>query len=181
MFRSALKLGLTSLGGAAAAIALLLGGNIWSYSRLTHETEIGIITFEQQGAVYQVSFFEPGGDAKQFVLQGDEWQLDARLIKWKSWANLLGKDTLYQLDRLSGRYRDAQRAQKETPSLVDLRETAMIDIWALARDFPGAFFMVDAQYGSSVFLPMKDDAAYRITVSNTGVLARPIDRPQATK
>jgi len=39
-------------------------------------------------------------------LRGDEWQIDARVLKWRGMAVLIGFDTLYRLDRLSGRYRD---------------------------------------------------------------------------
>jgi hypothetical protein len=87
----------------------------------------------------------------------------------------LGRDTLYQLDRISGRYVDARRARTERPSLVDLRGPQWLDLWALARDYPQALFMIDAQYGSSVFLPMRDGATYRISMSSTGVLARRTD------
>jgi len=172
LLRSAFKFGLTGLGGGLAAVALLLGSNFWGYSRLTHESEVGAIEFKRQGDVYLAVLSTPHNDKKSFTLKGDEWQLDTRLIKWKAWATLLGKDTLYQLDRISGRYRDAQKQLEERPSLVDLRENGVVDVWALARDYPDILFMIDAQYGSSVFLPMEDGVSYRITMSNTGVLAR---------
>ena len=175
MLRSAIKFALTSVTGTVAAIAIVLGGNYWTYSRLTHEVEVGVIAFERQGDGYLASFVTGNNDPQYFVLKGDEWQLDTRLIKWKSWATLLGKDTLYQLDRISGRYRDARKAREELPSLADLGGPGLLDLWTLARDYPDVFFMVDAQYGSSVFLPMEDGVSYRISMSNTGVLARRIE------
>jgi hypothetical protein len=158
------------------AITLLLGGNLWTYSRLTHEVQVGEIRFEKQDGGYLATFAMPDGPKKQFVLKGDEWQLDTRIVKWRSWATLLGKDTLFRLDRISGRYRDPGRAARELPSLVDLRESPWPDIWSMARDYPKLMFMVDAEYGSSVFLPMRDGESYRITMSDTGVLARRVEQ-----
>ena len=154
MLRSTLKLGVSGALGAIAGVGLLLGSNFWTFSRLTHESDVGTISFR---------------------LAGDEWQLDTRVIKWKAWTNLLGKDTFYQLDRFAGRYQDARVALNSPPSLVDLRDSPVIDIWELARDYPDTLFMVDAQYGSSVFLPMRDGYTYRISMSNSGVLARRIE------
>jgi len=175
LVRSAIKLGLTGATGAIAAIMLLLGGNLWSYSRLTHEADIGVISFVKHNDGFQVSLAIPEQGTQYFELKGDQWQLDTRIIKWKAWATLLGQDTLYQLDRVTGRYQDADMARRSMPTLIDLGSADMVDIWALARRFPDLFFMVDAQYGSSVFLPMEDRVSYRLSMSNTGVLARRVE------
>jgi len=176
VLHAAVKFGFAGLIGAVLGSVLLVGSNLWTYSRLTHEADIGTISFQVLGPErYQVVFVDASGDARRFELAGDEWQLDTRIIKWTSWVNLLGRDTLYQLDRISGRYVDARRARAEPPSLVDLRGSPWLDLWDLAREYPQALSMIDAQYGSSVFLPMQDGATYRVSMSNTGVLARRTD------
>ena len=55
----------------------------------------------------------PQGQTRKFTVHGDEWRIDARVLKWKPWANVLGLDTQYRLDRLSGRYESTQ--PPETP------------------------------------------------------------------
>ena len=47
--------------------------------------------------------------AKQYVLYGDQWQIDARVVRWKLPALMAGVPPLYRLERLSGRYGDAAR------------------------------------------------------------------------
>ena len=177
MLHAAVKFGFAGVFGAIVGAVVLVGSNLWTYSRLTHEADVGSISFQALGPeLYQVVFVDASsGDRRRFQLAGDEWQLDTRIIKWTSWVNLLGRDTLYQLDRISGRYVDARRALAQPPTLVDLRGSQWLDLWELARDYPKALFVVDAQYGSSVFLPMQDGASYRISMSNTGVLARRTD------
>lgn len=174
LLRSSIKLATSGLLGGIVAITALTGSNLWTYSRLTQEATIGEISFsELSDEKFQAVFIDVEGEQREFFLSGDEWQLDTRVIKWKAWANLLGRQTLYQLDRISGRFSDPAKAGQSLPTLVDLRGDAWVDIWHLAREYPDTLFMVDAQYGSSVFLPMRDGASYTITISNSGVLARP--------
>ncbi len=175
LIRSAMKFGVGGLVGAAATVSVLLGSNFWTYSRLTNEVEIGLIEFQKVDGGYRATLSSPYSEQDEFLLAGDEWQLDTKLIKWKAWATLLGKDPLFQLDRISGRYSNIEQARNGKPTLVALTETSAFDLWSWARDYPDLLFMVDAQYGSSVFLPMHNGAAYRITMSNTGVLARRVE------
>lgn len=175
LFKSVFKVGIGGIGGAILAFSVLLGGNLWTYARLTHEAEVGTISFTQRQDSYLATISFPDQPTRQFDLKGDEWQLDTRILKWKPWATLLGKDTYYQLDRVSGRYRDPEQARNTLPSVADLRDAKWLDIWGLARDYPSLLFMVDAEYGSSVFLPILDGVSYRITMSDSGVLARRIE------
>lgn len=48
-----------------------------------------------------------------------------------------------------------------------------IDIWAIAqrRWLP----LIDARYGSSVYLPAAEGARYEVKVSATGLVARPVN------
>jgi len=39
-----------------------------------------------------------------FILNGDEWQLDARILRWEPALQILGFNTIYRLERLNGRY-----------------------------------------------------------------------------
>jgi len=156
-------------------VAAALLSNLWTYSRLTHEVEVATISFQRLAPMqYQATFAEPDKQPRQFVLHGDEWQLDTRIVKWKGWVNLLGRHTLFELDRLSGRYRDPKLARQSPVSIADLRGEHWLDIWQWARDYPDYVILIDAQYGSSVFLPMRDQASYRITMGPSGVLARPV-------
>jgi hypothetical protein len=115
----------------------------------------------------------PSGDVQDFILDGDEWQLDARVLKWHGFANLLGFDARYRLERVSGRYRDIDQERTGPRTVHALGADPPIDLWAIARAHPSWLPFVDALYGSATYLPMADGARYRVTISQTGLLARP--------
>ena len=108
------------------------------------------------------------------MLQGDEWQLDVRMIKWRNWLTFLGEDPLFRLERISGRYVLADQAVQNAPTAHALGDGSGFDVWAFARRSGHWLPGIDAAYGSSVFLPMRDGARYRVTISPTGLLARDV-------
>ncbi len=173
-----------------AAIILLLAANLYTYQRLVYERPVAEIYFTKlQPQRYLAKLKYPdSGDVQQFELLGDEWQLDAQVLIWKGFASLLGLDTGYRLHRLSGRYQNLEKARHaphSVYSLVAVRtlNTAVagkwvvdnwtLDIWALAHKHADWFDFVDAAFGSAVFLPMTDGAKYRVSISRTGLVARP--------
>jgi hypothetical protein len=50
-----------------------------------------------------------------------------------------------------------------------------VDVWKIFHSNPGWVPVVDAVYGSATYLPMKDGALFEISLSNTGLVARPIN------
>ncbi len=161
---------LVSLAMLLAAVA----GNLHTYRRLTHEAEVASLRFERTGAeTFRAYLTTPDGRTRLFDLRGDEWQLDARVLKWHGLATLLGLDSGYQLERLQGRWRDPERQARERPTVHDLRPRGGLDLWAFARRHPGWIPWVDAIYGSAVYLPMAHGARYRITIGTQGLVARP--------
>lgn len=150
--------------------------NLWTYQRLTNELIVGEIRFNQRGEqLFEVQMQVPGDRPLEFMLRGDEWQLDARLIKWSPWLSLLGRDPLFRLERISGRFADVRQANRQAPTVYTLSKNPGLDLWALARRHRDWLPGVDAVYGSAVYLPMEDGAHYRITLGQTGLLARPLD------
>ena len=96
---------------AAAAIAGLLALDVQTYGRLTYERPVATIQTRQLGPQYfEATVMQPGmgedapGVSNLYPLHGDEWRIEAQVLKWKPWANVLGLDAQYRLDRLSGRY-----------------------------------------------------------------------------
>jgi len=50
-----------------------------------------------------------------------------------------------------------------------------VDAWALLRTWHEYVPWADALYGSATYVPMADGAAYEVTVSQTGLVARPLN------
>jgi hypothetical protein len=173
-----LRWGLGTSVLAIGLIASLLSWNLWSYHRLTHEQWVADLHFTRVAdGRFVATINQPDASRRELELRGDDWQLDARLITWQPWLQLLGNDPLYRLDSLSGRYRDIDQARQQTPSVYALGDNGGLDLWSLMREgghwLPG----VDAAYGSAVFLPMEHDASYRVTLSANGLVARPTNNP----
>ena len=110
-----------------------------------------------------------------FEIQGDEWQMDARVVIWKPPATLLGLDPIYQLDRLSGRYSAVEEELSKVRSVYALSEPVPLDVWQFARRYPKLLPGVDAHYGTATYLPMAHDAIYEVKMTRTGLIARPLN------
>lgn len=157
--------------------AILLGLNLRTYQRLAFEQPAGELQLTRTGERrYQAALSYPSGEREDFTLRGDEWQVDARLLKWHAFANLVGFDTAYRLERISGRYTDINAERTQPRTVYALAAPGRIDPWELVRRYHGWIPWVDALYGSATYLPMADGALYEIKISQSGVLARPLNQ-----
>lgn len=164
---------LLSIAGLLFVVTL----NLHTYARLAHEKPVAEIVFEARGDQrYRAVLAQvPSGEMQMFVLAGDEWQLDARVLKWKGWANLLGLDAQYRLERVSGRYRDIEQERKGERTVYALSENPGVDLWTLSAEYPRWLPFVDAVYGSATYLPMADGARYEVSITQSGLMARPLN------
>ncbi len=177
-FSAGLRNGLYSLLTLFLLITgTLLVSNILVYHRLTHETPIARLYIKPLASqLSQVSIISlPDCQVSQFTLKGDEWQMDARIIKWHNWANLLGLDALYQLDRIQGRYRSIEQQRQNLPTVFKLEQQPEPDLWALKKQYQW-LPLLDAQYGQSVFMAMTAGQWYEVHLSQNGLIARKISR-----
>ena len=167
-----LVIGLVLLCLTVAAVGIV--ANLYTYFALTSEQLVGTIEFQKySNQEYIAKLTHADGSIKRYTIFGDECQIDARILKWKGHAHLVGFDTLYRLDRISGRYRDTTQAENNKRSVHPLSETAGIEIWDVVNKFNDWLPWVDAYYGNAVYVPMQDGARYVISVSITGLVARP--------
>lgn len=160
--------------GLIVAIILLLGLNLLTYARFTAEQPIATLYFQKLAPQqYSVTLMRPRERIRKVMLAGDEWELDARIIKWKGVATVLGFEPLYRLERLSGRYRSVAATREHRGSAIALAPEPGLSLWRLAHREAGWLPLVDAIYGSGTYLPMAEGAEYRVSISTTGLLARP--------
>jgi hypothetical protein len=142
-------------------VAGLVTANLVTYQRLTHEQEAARLTSRQLGErLYAVSLQTRKAPPRHFQVRGDEWQIDARVLKWRAMGNLLGLDTLYRLERLSGRYGDVASERAAQRTVYDLADDPGLDLWALTRRYQDYVPLADALYGSAAFVPMAEGAEY---------------------
>jgi hypothetical protein len=161
-----------------AAFSFLLASNLYLYDRLVFEAPVAEIEFTRLGDQHFSAQLDNIDDMapRRFDMHGDEWQLEAQMLIWHGYASLLGLDAQYRLNRLSGRYSETRDEQELQRSVYALGEPPKFDLWQIAsRHHDMIGFFVDAAYGSAVFLPMSDSARYQISISRTGLVARPMN------
>jgi hypothetical protein len=159
------------------ACALLLATNLRTYQRLTYEQLAGELQLNRTGErQYNAVLTYPSGEHDTFALRGDEWQVDARFLKWHALANLVGFDSAYRLERISGRYTKIEDERSEPRTVYAIQGPQRVDPWELVRRYHGYIPWVDALYGNATYLPMADGALYEIKVSQSGLLARPLNQ-----
>jgi hypothetical protein len=161
---------------ALAGCALLISANLRTYQRLTTEQPAGELELSRVGGhQYSAILTYPSGESAVFFLRGDEWQIDARLLKWTAIANLAGFDTVYRLERISGRYSAIEDERNQPRTVYDLNPPGRIDLWDAIHRYHSWLPWFDALYGSATYLPMADKARYEIKVSQSGLVARPLN------
>ena len=161
-----------------AAFSFLLASNLYLYDRLVFEAPVAEIEFTRLGKQHYSAQLTPvaGQTPRLYEMHGDEWQLEAQMLLWHGYASLLGVDAQYRLHRLSGRYTSTMDEIELQRSVHALGEAPKLDLWQLAsRHHELIGFFLDAAYGSAVFLPMSDTARYQISISRSGLVARPMN------
>jgi hypothetical protein len=166
-----------------AFIGAGLGTAVIGYKRLVAEQQVALVTTRQLAPQqFAVRIDVPNGDHNSAELRGDEWELDARVIKWKPRAVELGAPPLYRLDRLSGRYRNVEQEKLSQRSAIGLSGENAVDLWQLKHRYPDLMPWFDADYGSGTYLPMIDGGQFNVTISPVGgLIARPADAATAAK
>ncbi len=161
----------------AALCAMLLGTSLRGYQRLSYEQAAAELQFSKIGnRQFNAVLNYPNGDRANFALSGDEWQIDARVLKWHAFVNLVGFDAAYRLERISGRYSHIEDERTQNRTAYDLHPPGRVDPWELIHRYRSWIPWMDALYGSATFLPMADGALYEIKVSQSGLLARPLNQ-----
>jgi hypothetical protein len=160
-----------------SAVAALIAANLLTYQRLSFEQPAGELQLTRTGdREFNAVLTYPSGEHANFALRGDEWQIDARVLKWHAFANLVGFDSAYRLDRIGGRYTRLEDERSQPRSVYSLNQPERIDLWDLVHRYHSWVPWMDALYGSATFLPMADGALYEIKMSQSGLVARPLNQ-----
>lgn len=163
-------------GGLLLALGLLCGAlalGVQGYRALTHEELAAHISLRPLGPQHFAAVFRfPDGTAATFDLAGDEIYVDAHILKWRPWANLLGLHTGYELARVAGRYQALDQERSAPRTVFALAPDRAIDLFALRRTYGRLALMVDAEYGSAAFVAADAPKEVELRVSTSGLLMR---------
>jgi hypothetical protein len=147
------------------------------YRALTHEEVAAVVVTDQLGPQrFRATFRFPDGRQASFELEGDAVYVDGHIVKWHPMANVLGLHTAYELDRVAGRYTDVGEERARPRTLFPLAEPRTVDVARLVERLPFLKPIVDAEYGSATFVPVRGRMELELRVSTSGLLFRPAGR-----
>jgi hypothetical protein len=164
---------------AAFALTLLLAGAgaaLRGYHLLSGEApvvEIDARILSPQRWALNLTW--PDGSTREVELAGDDWRVEAIVLKWKLPALLAGVPPLYRLDRLSGRYDDPDQEMTAPRTVVRFDRAGSFDLVTLGKAHPGWLPELDTVYGSGAFLPLVDGGHYTVSLMRTGALVARAD------
>ncbi|MCU1382891.1 MAG: cation/multidrug efflux pump [Acidobacteria bacterium] len=170
-FRTVFGMLLVSLGVLAGSIGVGMRG----YRALTREDVAAIVDVRPIAAQrFEATFRVPERPDTRVVLAGDQIYVDAHVLKWTPLANMLGLHTAYELDRVAGRYDDIGQERSAARTIFALGEEKPVDLFGLRRRYTALAPLLDAEYGSGTFVPVKRAATFEIRISTTGLLIREV-------
>ncbi|MBL3526307.1 MAG: hypothetical protein JMN27_03045 [gamma proteobacterium endosymbiont of Lamellibrachia anaximandri] len=150
---------------------LLLATNFYTYQKLTHEMTVARIISQKTEAGFQVGIEHSHANNEKFILSTDQWQLDARFVKFKPWTIMFGSEPLVRLERFSGRHNDTDKVVKNSYEFT-AGGSLLLNLSNQLVDMSG---LIDTYFGSSVYMPLADGAEYLVTASVSGLVARPVN------
>jgi len=159
---------------ALAALAATVTVGLQGYRALTYEEVAAIVRTEPVAPQrFRATITLPDHRLAMYDLAGDAFYVDAHVLKWHPWASLLGLRTVYELDRVAGRYNAVADERTQPHTAYELARSKPVDLFLMARRrLLGP--LVDAEYGSATFVAATRPAIFEVRVSTTGLLARPV-------
>ncbi len=112
----------------------------------------------------------PSGRMKVFVVAGDEWRVDGRLLDWQPVMQPLGLRSRYRLERLSTRFLGAAPTPPETPEPHPLTRSAGRADW---NGRPWDAVVSVGPHLFSPWRPLTDRARYQLSFEGAGIEAEP--------
>lgn len=174
--RSTIGLLTAALCGSLAALSGAVTVGIRGYRAFTHEALAATIKTEPLGPQrFRATVTLADNSLHMFDLAGDAVYVDAHVLKWRPIGTLLGLETAYELDRISGRYQALGDEQTRERTVYSLAAKKPFDAFDLARRYWVLRPFVDAEYGSATFIgaTAPGGRTYEVRVSTTGLLVRP--------
>jgi len=174
---------LSFLRGCAGLVALCIvtimaftAYDVYSYKTVEPANPIVTLSFKLLADQhYTATLLDRDGKEQKFDLHGDQWQLDARILKWPKLLGFLNVKPGFRLDRISGRYYSFEQERNAKRSVYPLSQSQKVDIWQLLQDYSPSLHLARTTYGSATYLPMVDDSLFEISLTDSGLVSKPLN------
>src|SRR6266568_4894982 len=150
---------------ALAALAATLTVGLHGYRALSFEEVAATVRTEPVAPQrFRATITLPDHRLAMYELAGDAFYMDAHILKWHPWANLLGLHTVYELDRVAGRYNAVADERTQPHTAYELGLSKPVDLYSIARRrLLGP--LVDAEYGSATFVAATRPTTFEVRLS----------------
>jgi hypothetical protein len=144
------------------------------YQALSHMETVGSLSVHAVGdQTWRVRLEQPGESAQSWTIKGDEWQLDARIIRFGGPFGWLGVKPGYRLERINGRYRSMEPERAGNRSVGIATGQNWPDLWQLDQTWNLPF--LEGIAGSATYRLLSGGARYDIRLSSDGLVTVPVN------
>ena len=177
--RSALLHGLCGallfIGGA---LLLATSMNFATYTHLRQDQPLAELSVVQSGAHnFSVRLLRiPSGDLQIFILKGERWQVQARLLTWQGWPTQLGLNSNVRLEQLNS-LDSSQKNSADTAnaSSYTLSPDPGLRLWAWQEKHPNFLSTLTTNVVLSEPMPLKDGLRFHLFIVDGKLVARQIN------
>ena len=168
------------LGIILVMLTIVLGlsaKDIASYKAAENAQTIATLSFRNKEAnTYQVEIQETSGVFYTNEIEGQQWQLNARMFKWVPLVGAMGFRQGYRLEDIRGRFIELQIDKvmpKREPE--QLNRSGTIDVWKILNDSPDSLSSVSAYISTPGFIPVADGAIFDVVLSGQNLTVNPLN------
>jgi len=162
----------------------LLALNTQTFARLSHESDVANVavkSLNQSQNTWRITIqrLDVPNTIQVCDIQGDEWDMSARVQKWQPWANVFGLDTTYALDQITNRYFTAERGNGKPITACDLKgpppavDQYVPNSWLMW--LVGQSYTEQRHFGSAAYMANADGAVYKVVMTQSGLNAEPVN------
>jgi len=171
-------LGHLALAGALLAAASTLwplAADLASYGRLRPNAPLAQVFAERTGSKsWRLTLTRlPEGRMQVFEVTGEEWRLDAHVLRWKGRAIAWGATPAVRLERLSTRFAAASAPGDAPASSYALTEAAGGDLWERARGGSRWADYVEAQAAEGEWRRLAPGGRWEVRLEGPRLQSRP--------
>ena len=162
---------------AIATLFTALGINLYTFNRLTSTKPVAdVFIYDAGPRQYDVKLNLPDGKKLSYKMIGDGWRLDAKVIIWKPQAALFGFDPVYKLDGIQNQFKNLEEINVKTITSYKLSKNVGMDAVNLLKKYKRWLPWLESAYGGSVYMPFANKAHYQVSITQTGLKAKPANK-----
>lgn len=161
-------LALLTLLGFSAALAVVTW-ELYQFQPIVDGARVAVVDLQRTAEQRYAVTLETSEGVKRLELEGDLWELQVQVLRWRGLLHAIGLDDGYRLQRLSGRFLALEQQQATGAALAHpLHATPLWrDAWQWLDRLNLGWVYADAF--TLGFMPAADGVRYAIEIGATGL------------